>query len=326
MPSRTRRVARTAAPTSTAASWSTRCLTGDGVPHRKPVPAAATPPLVHHAIFFRVAPGEAASRSALDDATPRRGLDLLRRRRHGRPARALDSAWVGAWAPGGSETLLAPGVGYPMRAGQPDHHAGALQPAGAGGSRVARPVRHPAAADRPAPADHAAGDHAAARAGRAAVPAGRIAARCATATPRSPTSRSASATTPARPRTGLHLLCGGGAPSPAPTQSCDRPVRRPGRIRAVAGHMHLLGRSIRIDVNPGTPNARTLLDIPAYNFDDQGSPPLADAGARPGGRHVPGDLHARRGAARPAAPVAQAASRGTSSGARAPATRCAWAS
>jgi hypothetical protein len=33
--------------------------------------------------------------------------------------------------------------------------------------------------------------------------------------------------------------------------------------------MHLLGRSIGIELNPGTPSAQTLLDIPSYHFDDQ---------------------------------------------------------
>ena len=46
---------------------------------------------------------------------------------------------------------------------------------------------------------------------------------------------------------------------------------RPTTVRAVAGHMHLLGRSIRIEVNPGEADARTLLDIPVWNFDDQGT-------------------------------------------------------
>ena len=39
--------------------------------------------------------------------------------------------------------------------------------------------------------------------------------------------------------------------------------------------MHLLGRSIKIELNPGTAGARTLLDIPQYNFDDQAIHPLA---------------------------------------------------
>ncbi len=45
-------------------------------------------------------------------------------------------------------------------------------------------------------------------------------------------------------------------------------------IRGVAGHMHLLGRSIRIEVNPGTPRARTVLDIPVWDFDNQGARPI----------------------------------------------------
>ena len=48
-------------------------------------------------------------------------------------------------------------------------------------------------------------------------------------------------------------------------------VTRPMTIRAVAGHMHLLGRSIRIEVDPGTPQARTVLDIPVWDFDNQGA-------------------------------------------------------
>ena len=63
---------------------------------------------------------------------------------------------------------------------------------------------------------------------------------------------------------------------------------------AVAGHMHLLGRSIKVELNPGTPGARTLLDIPAYNFDDQAIRPLAKPVARQARRHAPGDLHPRR--------------------------------
>ena len=58
----------------------------------------------------------------------------------------------------------------------------------------------------------------------------------------------------------LHLLCG--PLEPGPVQSCTRDIREEASIRAVAGHMHLLGRSLKIEVNPGTPQARTILDIP----------------------------------------------------------------
>ena len=45
---------------------------------------------------------------------------------------------------------------------------------------------------------------------------------------------------------------------------------------SVAPHMHLLGRAISVELNPGTPGARMLLDQKAFNFDDQSSVPLAE--------------------------------------------------
>jgi mono/diheme cytochrome c family protein len=48
--------------------------------------------------------------------------------------------------------------------------------------------------------------------------------------------------------------------------TCDRPVSRKLRIYGVAGHMHLRGVDIRIDLNPGTSRARTLLHIPHWDF------------------------------------------------------------
>jgi hypothetical protein len=40
--------------------------------------------------------------------------------------------------------------------------------------------------------------------------------------------------------------------------------------------MHLLGRKISIETNPGTPEAKTILDIPVWDFDNQGSKPLKE--------------------------------------------------
>jgi len=71
----------------------------------------------------------------------------------------------------------------------------------------------------------------------------------------------------------LHLLCG--TPIQAgPVQSCDRTVPHDETVLGVAGHMHLLGKSIRITANPGTPRERTLLDIPVWDFDNQGAKPI----------------------------------------------------
>jgi hypothetical protein len=48
--------------------------------------------------------------------------------------------------------------------------------------------------------------------------------------------------------------------------SCDRTVNRPLRIYGVAGHMHLRGVDIRLELDPGTPRARMLLHIPRWDF------------------------------------------------------------
>ena len=61
-------------------------------------------------------------------------------------------------------------------------------------------------------------------------------------------------------------------------------------MRTVAGHMHLMGSSIRIDLNPGTPRARTLLDTRVWDFDDQGAVSVTPAAMEPGDRAA-GDLH-----------------------------------
>jgi hypothetical protein len=75
---------------------------------------------------------------------------------------------------------------------------------------------------------------------------------------------------------GLQLLCDGDVVNPraGSTQRCDRRVSSPMVVRAAAGHMHLLGRSISIELNPGTPGARTLLKRAVWDFDNQRATPL----------------------------------------------------
>jgi hypothetical protein len=58
------------------------------------------------------------------------------------------------------------------------------------------------------------------------------------------------------------------------TTTCTRNINKPMTILGAAGHMHLLGRQLRIEANPGTPEARTLLDIPIWDFDNQGTKPI----------------------------------------------------
>lgn len=74
---------------------------------------------------------------------------------------------------------------------------------------------------------------------------------------------------------GLQLLCDGDfdAPKSSQVRTCERRIQEPTTVRAAAGHMHLLGTSIKIEVNPGTDTARTLLDVPVWDFDNQKARP-----------------------------------------------------
>jgi polyisoprenoid-binding protein YceI len=51
--------------------------------------------------------------------------------------------------------------------------------------------------------------------------------------------------------------------------SCTMNVPENGELITVFGHMHTLGKSIRLILDPGTPQQQVLLDIPNWNFDWQ---------------------------------------------------------
>ena len=78
---------------------------------------------------------------------------------------------------------------------------------------------------------------------------------------------------------GLLLLCRGNAATPAAsaTSTCDRRLPSPATIHVAAGHMHLLGAAIRVELNPGTPRAQVLLDIPRWDFHWQNAYTLRSA-------------------------------------------------
>jgi hypothetical protein len=226
--------------------------------------------IVHHAIFFRVDPADAAKARSVDAASPGEGWTCF-----GDAGIGGDAGWVAHWAPGANETLLSPGVGYPMPPGSllvMQVHYNLLatggKPGGSdqsgirlrltGGTTKIDPLE---TTTLPAPVELpcAAGESGPLCDRNAAV---------ADVTRRFGDDVGST-------EAGLVQMCDHGAPVAGTTQHCDHPVRQPGAIYAVAGHMHLLGRSIKIELNPGTSDARTLLDIPAYNFDDQAIHPLA---------------------------------------------------
>jgi hypothetical protein len=79
----------------------------------------------------------------------------------------------------------------------------------------------------------------------------------------------------------LLFLCG--QPEGEGVTTCERRVREPSTIRIAAGHMHLLGSSIKIELNPGTSSERILLDIPRWDFHWQNGYMLEEpVGARVG--------------------------------------------
>ncbi|HET8961383.1 hypothetical protein [Nocardioides sp.] len=227
------------------------------------------PDVVHHVILFRVPPDQVDSAESMDAATTGEGwtcfggtgLDVVE---------SLDDApWLGAWAPGGAETVNQAGYGVRLDQGSrivmQVHYnllAGTDEDVSATQLRLApidrrltelRTMLLPAPVELPCRPAHDQGalcdrDAAVAdvqeRFGRAGGAAD-----------------------------GLYFLCGGG-PRPGNVQSCTRTVSEPATVRGVAGHMHLLGRSIEVEVNPGTDRARTILDIPVWDFDNQGATPV----------------------------------------------------
>jgi hypothetical protein len=58
-------------------------------------------------------------------------------------------------------------------------------------------------------------------------------------------------------------------PPAGDTTSCTFPASSSGYIVRAQAHMHLLGQSFKLVLNPGTRDAQTVLDVPDYNFDYQ---------------------------------------------------------
>ena len=228
------------------------------------------PGIVHHVILFRVASGLVPDARRLDaaDAGPGWGCfggTGLSLGDAGSIRDALDDAdWVTAWAPGSGGGRLPPGVGVPLPARSRivmQIHYNLLNGRGADRSRAVLTVSPSSAGLEPlrtmllpAPVELACGGG----------EDGRLCDRTAALFDLARKYGPEAAFVPA----GLHLLCGRGVSGPqaSPVTSCDRRLGAPTTIRVVAGHMHLLGASIRVTLAPGTPRERVLLDIPRWDF------------------------------------------------------------
>jgi hypothetical protein len=235
------------------------------------------PDVVHHVILFRVPPDQVEAAENMDAATSGQGwtcfggtgLD---------PVESLDDApWLGAWAPGGGESVHQAGYGvrldkgsrivmqvhYNLLAGT-DEDVSATQLRLMPAERKLKELKTmllPAPVELPCRAGH---DD------------GKLCDRDAAVADVKQRFGLAGGTAD-----GLYFLCGG-RPTPGNVQSCTRTLSEPATVRGVAGHMHLLGRSIRIEANPGTDRAETLLDIPVWDFDNQAARPVTPYRLRAG--------------------------------------------
>lgn len=224
------------------------------------------PSVVHHVILFRVPPETVAEAEEKDAETPGEGWTCFGTSGLGDGGGIDDAPWLGAWAPGGTEQLYGKGLGEDFPAGsrvvmqvhynllagaQADTSAAQLRLSEDPSTKVLETMLLPAPVELPC------------RPGKTG-----------------PLCDRAKALEDVQARFGrgpgstanfLHVICGG-API-GPVQSCTREITSPRTIRGIAGHMHLLGTKLKIETNPGTPRARTVLDIREWDFDDQGSTP-----------------------------------------------------
>ena len=101
------------------------------------------PAVVHHVILFRVPADKVAEAESLDAETPDPGWTCFGGSGlAGEFTNIDDASWLGAWAPGGKESLTHGRLRREARGRVPDRHAGPLQPAP---GRVAGHLQHPGA-------------------------------------------------------------------------------------------------------------------------------------------------------------------------------------
>jgi Copper type II ascorbate-dependent monooxygenase, C-terminal domain len=228
------------------------------------------PKIVHHVILFRVPAGQVAAAKTLERGDARPGWSCFGGT--GLPAadgpgiaESLNNAnWVAAWAPGWGGSRVPAGTGVSLPAGSRivmQVHYNLLNGNAADRSRALLTVA-PASARLqalqtmllPGPVELACAKGEAGRLcdrNEALFDLGRKYGPAATFAP-----------------AGLLILCRGTAASPRASamSTCDRRIATPTTIHVAAGHMHLLGASIRLELNPGTPRAKVLLDIPRWDF------------------------------------------------------------
>jgi mono/diheme cytochrome c family protein len=245
--------------------------------------------VVHHVILFRVAPGQVPAAKLLDAKGVGPGWSCFGGT--GLPAGdgagiadSLNNAnWISAWAPGWGGNRLPEGTGVSLPAGSQivmQVHYNLLNGRAPDRSRALLTVAPAATGLRPlrtmllpGPVELAC----------TVTERGRLCDRNEALFDLARKYGSEAAFVPA----GLLVLCRGTAATPKPStvSTCDRRISTPTTIHIAAGHMHLLGSAIRLELNPGTPRAKVLLDIPRWDFHWQNAYTLAQSV-----KAVPGDV------------------------------------
>ncbi len=225
------------------------------------------PKIVHHVILFRVSDEQVAAAQAEDDASPEEGWTCFGGMGlEGEFNNVDDAAWLGAWAPGGRETVARKGYGASLDQGTQivmQVHYNLLL--GDGADQSATQIRWtpkagsdiqavhttllPAPVEMPCRSEHALGPLCDREASVEDV-------------------KTRFGDGPGQLANLLHLLCGTNVYA-TQTTSCTRTIPRSMTVLGAAGHMHLLGQWLTIEANPGTSEATEVLDIPLWNFDDQ---------------------------------------------------------
>jgi hypothetical protein len=226
---------------------------------------------VHHAIIFRVSDSDLPEATALDKngtGWPCFGGSGL----GGGLSTFVSSPWLSSWAPGRGKDVSPAGYGTPFKKGehfilqvhynllaahggklQSDQSKIVMQTIPAKGAKV----KQLHVELFPAPVN-------------LACPTGVTGPLC---------DRKASlidlaartSTSSAFESAGINALCGQDPfnPTASLTSTCDKVITSNFNVIAAAPHMHLLGRALKLTLNPGTPTEKILLDAKNYNFDDQ---------------------------------------------------------
>jgi len=237
------------------------------------------PKIVHHVILFRVPASQVTEAKRLDAGDSGPGWSCFGGT--GLPAGdgagiadSLNNAnWIAAWAPGWGGNRLPEGTGVPLPAGSQivmQVHYNLLNGRAPDRSRAVLTVAPASSGLTPLQTVLLPGpvELACAKGER-----GRLCSRNEALFDLTRKYGTGAAFVPA----GLLILCRGSAANPVASavSTCDRRITEPTTIYVAAGHMHLLGASIKLELNPGTPEAKILLDIPRWDFHWQNAYTLA---------------------------------------------------